>query len=457
MLSHLAASSKKLTLTLLYQHTLYCSCSFVLMKLKFTLIPFLLVFAIAAGAQDLTGIWRGYFSSSSGLYKDDIRQELYKYEIQIDQQANNALTGVTYSYKSTVFYGKSAFRGIFTVQTKNLILRETSLVEVKITDKSQPCLMTCYLEYSKIGKLEVLQGTFSSVNEKTKADCGSGKVYLERVKESDFELEPFLVKKRPESTARKTPIIGPLKNQSSQKTKAPNNTNAKRDNTVKAPVKINTNKPATAAQPKTNSVTKTVTPPAANKSNTVKAPAKQNTTIQNKNIAKTKGAVTKPEITPTPATAPPHTASSWKPDATVSDRKKDTAVVKWEKPSVSQGPIPKVLLERENKLIKTIYTNEKSFTVEIFDNGTIDNDTISLYHNNKLMISHGRLTYTPLKLKIDCSDEHQRHELIMVAENLGEIPPNSALMVITAGKKRYEIFLVSNEQRNAKVVVEYKE
>jgi hypothetical protein len=30
-------------------------------------------------------------------------------------------------------------------------------------------------------------------------------------------------------------------------------------------------------------------------------------------------------------------------------------------------------------------------------------------------------------------------------------------MVITAGKKRYEIFLVSNEQRNAKVVVEYRE
>lgn len=427
------------------------------MKLKFTLTSILLVFIIAAGAQDLTGIWRGYFSSSNGLYREDVRQELYKYEVQIDQQANNALNGVTYSYKSTVFYGKAAFRGIYTVQTKNLILKETNLQEVKIGDKSEPCLMTCYLEYSKIGKLEVLQGTFSSVNDKTKVDCGSGKVYLERVKESDFELEPFLVKKRPESTAKKTPIIGPLKNQSSQNTNKPNNTNAKKDNTVKAPVKINTTKPANTVPPKTNSVTKAVTTPAINKSNTAKAPVKQNTTAQNKDITKTKGAVTKPEIKSTPVTTPPPTASSWKPDATVSDRKKDTPIVKWEKPPVSQGPIPKVLLERENKLIKTIYTNEKSFTVEIFDNGTIDNDTISLYHNNKLMISHGKLTYTPLKLKIDCSDENQRHELIMVAENLGEIPPNSALMVITAGKKRYEIFLVSNEQRNAKVVVEYKE
>jgi len=420
------------------------------MKLKFTLTPILLVFAFTAGAQDLTGIWRGYFSSSSGLYRDDVRQELFKYEVQIDQQANNGLKGVTYSYKSTVFYGKASFRGIYTVQTKNLILTETGLQELKITDKSQPCLMTCYLEYSKIGKLEVLQGTFSSVNEKSKADCGSGKVYLERVKESDFELEPFLLKKRPESTARRTPIIPPPVQQQ-KKVTTPEHNNAQKDNTTKAPVKINTQKPSTTAPAKTNTTAKVV-PPANNKTNNSKEPLKQN-----KTAAKTNNTTAKQEVKPvtTPSQAP--AVSTWKPDVTVSGKKTDTPIVKWEKPPVSQGPIPKVLLERENNLVKTIYTNERVATVEIFDNGTIDNDTISLYHNNKLIISHAKLSYTPLRLKIDCSDESKRHELIMVAENLGEIPPNSALMVITAGKKRYEIFLVSNEQRNAKVVIEYKE
>lgn len=413
------------------------------MKLKFTLTPLLLVFAIAAGAQDLTGIWRGYFSSSSGLYRDDIRQELYKYEIQIDQQSNNALKGVTYSYKSTVFYGKATFRGIYTVQTKNLILKETGLEEVKITDKSQPCLMTCYLEYTKIGKLEVLQGTFSSVNEKTKVDCGSGKVYLERVKESDFELEPFLLKKRPESTARRTRIIPPPQQQ--KKITVPNN-NTKKNNAAKAPVKINTGKPALT---KTNTKTTRVVPPASNK-----APVKQNTTItQNKPGAKANHTIAKKDAKTTTASPAP----TWKPDVTVSGRKTDTPIVKWEKPTASQGPIPKVLLERENNLIKTIYTNQHILNIEIFDNGTIDNDSISLYHNNKLVISHGKLTYTPLRFKIDCSEDHKRHELILVAENLGEIAPNTALMVITAGKKRYEIFLTSNEQRNAKVVVEYRE
>ncbi|HCL07084.1 MAG TPA: hypothetical protein DHW64_14560 [Chitinophagaceae bacterium] len=424
------------------------------MKLKFTLTPILLVFAIAAGSQDLTGIWRGYFSSSSGLYREDVRQELYKYEVQIDQQANNGLNGVTYSYKSTIFYGKAAFRGIYTVQTKNLILKETNLQEVKIGDKSEPCLMTCYLEYSKIGKLEVLQGTFSSVNEKTKVDCGSGKVYLERVKESDFELEPFLLKKRPESTARKTTIIPPPVQQQ-KKVTIPNN-NAQKDNTTKAPVKVNANKPAIKTAPKTNTTTKVV-PPANSKTNNSKPPAKQNTTAQTKTADKKTNTTAKQDVKPVTTTTPPPAASTWKPDVTVSGRKTDTPLVKWEKPPATQGPIPKVLLERENNLVKTIYTNERVATVEIFDNGTIDNDTISLYHNNKLVISQAKLTYTPLRLKIDCSDESKRHELIMVAENLGEIPPNSALMVITAGKKRYEIFLVSNEQRNAKVVVEYRE
>ena len=59
--------------------------------------------------------------------------------------------------------------------------------------------MTCYLDYVKIGKLEVLQGTFISSNAKNKKDCGNGKVYLERVSKSDFELEDFLANPKPQT------------------------------------------------------------------------------------------------------------------------------------------------------------------------------------------------------------------------------------------------------------------
>ncbi len=48
------------------------------------------------------------------------------------------------------------------------------------------------------------------------------------------------------------------------------------------------------------------------------------------------------------------------------------------------------------------------------------------------------------------------HESVMVAENLCSIPPNTALMVVTAGSKRYEAFIESTEKKNAVVIIEYR-
>ncbi len=52
---------------------------------------------------------------------------------------------------------------------------------------------------------------------------------------------------------------------------------------------------------------------------------------------------------------------------------------------------------------------------------------------------------------------HPHHELIMVANNLGSIPPNTSLMIITANNKRSEVFISSTEQKNAKMLIDLKE
>ena len=44
----------------------------------------------------------------------------------------------------------------------------------------------------------------------------------------------------------------------------------------------------------------------------------------------------------------------------------------------------------------------------------------------------------------------------VVAENLGDIPSNTSLMVVKAGDKRYEVRIVSTEQKNAVVVFKYQ-
>ena len=51
----------------------------------------------------------------------------------------------------------------------------------------------------------------------------------------------------------------------------------------------------------------------------------------------------------------------------------------------------------------------------------------------------------------------QRNELQMYAENLGSIPPNTALMVIYDGNKRYEVNIKSTEKTNGSVSFKLRE
>lgn len=393
----------------------------------------LLLISFTARSQKLTGIWRGYFSSSSGVYREGFREETYKYEIQINQQSNNSLKGVTYSYKTTVFYGKAELSGIYTTASKNIILKETRLVDLKIGDKSEPCLMTCYLDYTKIGKLEVLEGSFISINIKDKGDCGSGKVYLERVTTSDFKKEDFLLKKHPADTAKVLSRLGTATNTRPLIIPPTPKTKSGSDNLRTSPPVV---KPGTSADTRTGkpeekkpALAHMAKPNLAKPSLKVKTPAKE-------------------EKPPTDLRIPEKTAQepgNIKREETISVPQQE----------IKKIPIPRVLVERENNLVRTITTSEDNILIELYDNGTIDNDTISVYHNNELAISNGKLSYSPLSIRIKCTKADSRHEITVVAENLGEIPPNTALMVIKAGKERYEIFLASNETRNAKVVINY--
>ena len=400
------------------------------MRLNFTLI-LLLLLSFTATAQKLTGIWRGYFSSTTSLYRGGEREENYKYEIQIEQQSNNGVKGVTYSYKSTVFYGKAELQGIFTNGTGSLLIKETKLVDLKIGDKSEPCLMTCYLDYTKIGKMEVLEGTFISINPKDKSDCGSGKVYLERVATSDFKKEDFLIKKKtdtPRSNKTTPPVLPPLEDKSK----------TNKDNLLTKPI----------VKPPVTTPQKPANVPQKNTVSGNKKPDQKTTTAKTKTVPK------KDE-----KAVIPNKPTERIDEQPVNSKKQDKTDVpqSQQKVPLQNILVPKVLIERENNLVRTITTSEEELQVEFYDGGDIDNDTITVYHNNEMAISHGRLSLKPLIVKIKSSKTDNHHELIMVAENLGDIPPNTATMIIKGktGKERYEINLESTERRNAKVIINY--
>ena len=346
--------------------------------LLFLLIP---VTHFTINAQDITGIWRGYFITENFSH--------YKFELQVKQNGSS-VSGVSYSYLTTVFYGKATLTGIFNKTGQNALIKEIRTVELKMSDTSSlACIMKCIFKYERSGKEEFLEGSFTSTYEtdagiyKRGGNCGGGKVYLRKVTTSDFYIEPFLRNKVNKVTK---PVI------------------VNQPPTKKAPVTVPEKKIATKP-PAKNPVTKPATPPVSKDDS-----------------------ITKKTIVP--------------------------PVVKNYPPEIT--PAPYVIKSRSNELVKVLVVNDPDVTIKIYDNGEIDGDTISVYLDNKLVLSEKRLTATPLILKLKMDELNDEHELTMVAENLGTIPPNTSLMIVEAGEQRFEVRITSTEQKNAVVRFRYQ-
>ncbi len=113
--------------------------------------------------------------------------------------------------------------------------------------------------------------------------------------------------------------------------------------------------------------------------------------------------------------------------------------------------LPPSLTRRKAELVKEIKVDTGNIRIDFYDNGQIDGDTISVYANGMPVVSNKRLTTQPVSVNIKIDLKRTEQEVIMVGENLGSIPPNTALMIVTAGTKRYQLYLTSDEQKNAMV------
>ncbi|MEP7238685.1 MAG: N-acetylmuramoyl-L-alanine amidase, partial [Ferruginibacter sp.] len=110
---------------------------------------------------------------------------------------------------------------------------------------------------------------------------------------------------------------------------------------------------------------------------------------------------------------------------------------------------------RTVKDIKTINVKNKKITVDVYDDGDVDNDIVSVYYNGTQVIAKKSLSTNPLSLTLTV-EPGKSNELILFAENLGNIPPNTALMIINDGPNRYEVRLSADMKNNAAVKFELK-
>lgn len=120
-----------------------------------------------------------------------------------------------------------------------------------------------------------------------------------------------------------------------------------------------------------------------------------------------------------------------------------------------QAPVKQTIEEKFTNRKKTFVTEipvtGDSIELRFYDNAEIDGDSISLFLDGHLLYTNIRLTGNAYTIKLAVTSLAENSELVMVAENLGSIPPNTSLMIAVVGDNRYEARLESTEGSSAMV------
>ena len=115
------------------------------------------------------------------------------------------------------------------------------------------------------------------------------------------------------------------------------------------------------------------------------------------------------------------------------------------------------LATRKIETIRSVNVKSDSLVLSLYDNGEVDGDTVSVILNGKTIISRQGLTANAITKTVyltpDLSDSLQ---LIMYAENLGSIAPNTGLLILLDGNDRYEIRFAGDLQKNSAIILRKK-
>ncbi len=124
------------------------------------------------------------------------------------------------------------------------------------------------------------------------------------------------------------------------------------------------------------------------------------------------------------------------------------------------GPAIKVFdpfKNRKIEIIETVFVSLDSVTISLYDNGIVDGDTVSIYVNGKIHLEKKELGTAAIRSTVFFpSTLVDSLELIMYAENLGTIPPNTGLLIIQDGNTRHEIRFSGDLQKNAAIILRRK-
>jgi hypothetical protein len=354
----------------------------------------------AAFSQNLSGQWTGSFATANDPFGGKT-----EYVMELDVKGDR-VDGFSYTYfmiSGKRHYVICRLEGSFDKGSKSVIVTEIEKVKSNTPPDFKDLFQTHRLTYLRQSDREVLEGKWRPASEKEPPQ--NGITSLERrslAKLKTSSPSPDITRRTPLGTAPAT----------SDKTVASNKV------TPSKPLQTPAGKPVTPqTQPSALAATPRIQPPTAGTRERPADPAPTNPIAR----AETGKSQTPPVV------------SSAAPTASAPDNNSDR------------------IEQRTKRYIEVIELDVPQFKVELYDNGQVDGDTVSLFFNNKLMVAQKRLSTTPISLDLVLDRNKPDNELVMYAENLGSIPPNTALMVVTARDKRYEVNITSTEDVNGAV------
>ena len=387
-----------------------------------SLVYLLLAFCIPTlvMGQNLTGKWRGYFTPSN-----ELDGKIVTYEIVIKENPDHTLTASTYSKISNNFTANALATGMHSENTNLVSITETRFDKKKLVGNFEACLMTNFLSYRMVRGYEILEGSYTATNEFSGKDCGGGKVYLE--KEGPV-VKDFITKSTSSQKENKTKPVKQIELVKQELTKTNQTNTSKLTNTKKL-----------------NPTTKSI------------ITRKENATQVGSNQTPSNQTSSTQTIFTQTTTAPSNEVVNALPENTKAAAINETSASPNTSSTKSAGQIlPWVLVGRENKLVKQVIVNSPSISIDLYDNGTIDNDTIMIFDNKILLLENKRLSYKATHFDVNFNKDNNLHEIIIVAHNLGTVPPNTALMVVKDGASRQEIYITSTLSVNAMIIFEQK-
>ncbi|MER3498589.1 MAG: hypothetical protein C4308_08115 [Chitinophagaceae bacterium] len=120
-------------------------------------------------------------------------------------------------------------------------------------------------------------------------------------------------------------------------------------------------------------------------------------------------------------------------------------------------PLPQIVSTRKTETIQDIYFKADSLVLSLYDNGIVDGDTVSVFLNGAEIISKQKLKESATKKTIYITrDMPDQLELVLFAENLGTIPPNTGLLTIRDGDNLYQVRFSADLSKNASIMLKRK-